>query len=189
MCFLYNNWRLKVYYLKTLYLELRCFLPYIVILNLPTTLPFGYLKKETVSTHTLITENLKKGYNYKYHKTLNTFSFCHTFWSWTYYHITEAATETVFQSICSFFPGATFSQFSRFVKQTCFFPGGSICSSNRPYYLIEKILIFPETLIIFSPRTHTNFPRASYFLIEQISIFQELLFSHRTDINLPVSSI
>ena len=47
----------------------------------------------------------------------------------------EAATETVFQNICYFFPGATFLQFSRrvylFVEQTCFFPGGSIYSSNR----------------------------------------------------------
>ena len=45
----------------------------------------------------------------------------------------EAATKAVF--ICSFFAGVTFLQFSRrvylFVKQTCFFPGGSICSSNR----------------------------------------------------------
>ena len=48
-----------------------------------------------------------------------------------------------------------------------------ICSSNRPYYLIEQILIFPETLI--SPQTHTNFPIP--------------LFSHRTDFNFPGSPL
>ena len=115
----------------------------------------------------------------------------------------KAATETVFQNICSFFPRTTLLQFSRmvylFVEQTCFsrrvyicssnrhkfskrvyrtdmfFQGGFICSSNRPYYLIEQILIFPKTFI---PRTHTNFP-----------IFQKLLFSHRTDINFLGASI
>ena len=46
------------------------------------------------------------------------------------------------------------------------FQGSSICSSNRPYYLIEQILIFPETLIL---------------VLEHIRIFQEPLFSHRTD--------
>ena len=82
--------------------------------------------------------------------------------------------------ICSFFPGATFFQFSKrvylFVKQTYFFSGGSICSSNRhvfsrrvyitcstnrhihifqeglsnkPYYLIEQI--------------YTNFLNTNYF--------------------------
>ena len=43
--------------------------------------------------------------------------------------------------------------------------GGYICSSNRPYYLIEQILIFLETLIL---------------ILEHIRIFQEPLFSHRT---------
>ena len=53
-----------------------------------------------------------------------------------------------------------------------FFPGGfnylfAEPEQNRPYYLIEKILIFPET----------------HLVLEHIQIFQEPLFSHRTDIN------
>ena len=31
-------------------------------------------------------------------------------------------------------------------RKDMFFQGGSICSSNRPYYFIKHILIFPETL-------------------------------------------
>ena len=50
-------------------------------------------------------------------------------------------------SICS----SNRHEFSRsvymFFEQTRIFQEGSICSSNRPYYLIEQILIFPETLI------------------------------------------
>ena len=65
------------------------------------------------------------------------------------------------------FPGGLF-------EKTCFFQGGSICSSNRPYYLIEQILIFPETLIL---------------VLEHIRIFQEPLFSHRTDTHFPGSPI
>ena len=34
-----------------------------------------------------------------------------------------------------------------FIEKIMFFQGESICSSNRPYYLIEQILIFPKTLI------------------------------------------
>ena len=67
-----------------------------------------------------------------------------------YFVYTEAATEKVFQNICSFFPGATFLQFSRsvylFVEQTCFFPGESICSSNRH--------VFPGGSILFSSNRH-----------------------------------
>ena len=54
------------------------------------------------------------------------------------------------------------------------FQGGSICSSNRHYYLIEQILIFP---------------RNPYLVLEHIQIFQEPLFSHRTDTHFPGSPI
>ena len=46
---------------------------------------------------------------------------------------TEAATETVFENICSFFPGATFYNF----------PGGSICSSNR-HEFSRRVYLFVE---------------------------------------------
>ena len=113
---------------------------------------------------------------------------------------TEAATETGFQNICSFFPGEIILQFSRrvylFVEQTCFFPEGFICYSNRhefsrrvfsmkvymfveqrPYYLIEHIILnFPETLIsIFE---HKRIFQEFHF--SQIFIFQETLSSPRT---------
>ena len=65
-----------------------------------------------------------------------------------------------------------------FIEKTCFFQRGSICSSNTTYYLIEQILIFPETLI-YTSNTY-EFSRSLYFLIEQILIFQEALSSPRT---------
>ena len=68
--------------------------------------------------------------------------------------------------------------FQRAYRKDMFFQGGSICSSNRSYYLIEQILIFPETLI-YSSNTY-KFSRSLYFLIEQILIFQEVLSSPRT---------
>ena len=46
------------------------------------------------------------------------------------------------------------------------------------YYLIEQILIFPETLI-YTSNTY-KFSRSLYFLIEQILIFQEALSNPRT---------
>ena len=57
--------------------------------------------------------------------------------------------------------------------------------TDRPfYYLIEQILIFPETL--FSPRTHTNFPGASFFSSNRYSfsrkpylVLKHLRFSRR----------
>ena len=77
-------------------------------------------------------------------------------------------------SICS----SNRHKFSRRVHQKdMFFQGGSICSSNRPYYLIEQILIFPETLIYTSNKY--SFSRSLHFLIEQILIFQEALSSPR----------
>ena len=69
------------------------------------------------------------------------------------------------------FPGASiFSsnrhEFSRrVIRKDMFFQEGSVCSSNRPYYLIEQILVFQEALS--SPRTPT--------------IFQETLSSPRTN--------
>ena len=78
-------------------------------------------------------------------------------------------------SICS----SNRHEFSRRAyRKDMFFQGSSICSSNRPYYLIEQILIFPETLI-WSSNTYEFF-RSLYFLIEQIFIFQEALSSPRT---------
>ena len=62
------------------------------------------------------------------------------------------------------------------------FQGGSICSLNRPYYLIEQIMIFPER----SSNIYEFF-RSFYFLIEHIQIFQEPLFSYQTDIHFPGS--
>ena len=66
----------------------------------------------------------------------------------------------------------------RAYRKDMFFQRGSICSSNRPYYLIEQILIFPETLIL-SSNTY-EFSRSLYFLIQQILIFQKALTSPRT---------
>ena len=81
-------------------------------------------------------------------------------------------------SICS----SNRHEFSRRAyRKDMFFQGGSICSSNRPYYLIEQILIFPETFI-WSSITY-EFSRSLYFLIEQILIFQEALSSPRTHTN------
>ena len=55
-------------------------------------------------------------------------------------------------SICS----SNRHEFSRRAyRKNMFFQEDSICSSNRLYYLIEQILIFPETLS--SPRTHKSF--------------------------------
>ena len=77
------------------------------------------------------------------------------------------------------FPGASICssnrhEFSRRAyRKDMFFQGGSICSSNRSYYLIEQILIFPETL--FNPRTHTNFPGASIFSSNRY-LFSRMLY-------------
>ena len=60
-------------------------------------------------------------------------------------------------------------------RKDMFFQGGSICSSNKPYYLIEQILI----LIPINP----------YLVLKHIQIFQEPLFSHRTDTHFPGSPI
>ena len=95
-------------------------------------------------------------------------------------------------SICSsnrhVFPGGSiFSsnrhEFSRRVYRTyiCFFKEKLYVhrTSNRPYHLIEQILIFPETLNFSNTY---EFSRILYFLTKQISIFQEALPSHRTHI-------
>ena len=61
-----------------------------------------------------------------------------------------------------------------------FFQGGSICSSNRPYYyLLEHILTFLEILSNSRTRTHTNFPGACILSLNIILNFQEALSSPR----------
>ena len=91
------------------------------------------------------------------------------------------------------------------------FPGGSICSSNRHefsrrvYMFFEQTRIFQEGLskryvfsrrfylfveqILLSHRTDINFPRNPYLVLEHIRIFQEPLFSNRTDTHFPGSPI
>ena len=97
------------------------------------------------------------------------------------------------------------------------FPGGSICLSNRQVffqesqglyiiffnrhkfsrrqfikqtYVFSRLFIEEQTLL--SHRTDTNFPRNPYLpvlVIEHMQIFQEPLFSLRTDIQFPGSLI
>ena len=62
-----------------------------------------------------------------------------------------------------------------FVEQTCFFPGGFLEQT-----CFFECLSVRRTDLIISHRTDTNFPRNSYLVLEHI--FQEPLFSHRTDI-------
>ena len=91
------------------------------------------------------------------------------------------------------------------------FPGGSICSSNRHefsrrvYMFFEQTQIFQEGLskrhafprrfFLFVEhtyiyhRTDTNFPRNPYLHLKHIQIFQESLFSYRTDTHFPGSPI
>ena len=97
-----------------------------------------------------------------------------------------------------------------FVEQTCFFPGGSICSSNRhvlsrKVYVLRTNMFFPGRSICSSNRhkfswrfyrTDMFFQGVSicslnrpYYLIEQILIFQEPLFFHQIDIHFPGSPI
>ena len=122
------------------------------------------------------------------------------------YKMCHHGTETVFRNICSFFPGATFFTIFQkglsadcrqtggspgvFVEQTCFFPGEFI-EQTFSYYLIKhNNTNFLRNFYYFSPQTHPKFPGASifvYFPFKQISIFQELLFSHQTDIHFPGS--
>ena len=77
----------------------------------------------------------------------------------------EAASETIFSNICSFFPGAMF--YTNFIEHTNF-PGGPVCSSNTYYFIrvfayfsLEHIIIFQEGILLH--RTHTIFPIASFF--------------------------
>ena len=93
----------------------------------------------------------------------------------------EAATETIFENICSFLPGAPFSVFSR-----------------RLYVFTEQMPIFQEPSLCVH-RTDTDFPGAPFYLpnryqfsrstsflaTEQIPIFQEHFFSYRIDNNFP----
>ena len=89
--------------------------------------------------------------------------------------ITEAVTDTktVFQNICSFFPGATFLQFFKsvylFVEQTCF--------SRRCYMFFEQTQIFQEDLsnkMFFSRTVYVCLSNRHYYLIKQI-IFPKTL--------------
>ena len=91
------------------------------------------------------------------------------------------------KNICSFFPEATFLQFSRrvdlFVEQTCFFKKGLF------FLFVEQTLLSQRTDTNFLRNPHLvlehiydsdEFSRSLYFLIEQIFIFQEALSSPRT---------
>ena len=51
------------------------------------------------------------------------------------------------------------------------FQGGSICLSNRPYYLFEQC----------------SFSQKPFLVLKRIRTFLEPLFSHGTDINFPGS--
>ena len=108
-----------------------------------------------------------------------------------------AANKTVFQNIYSFFPGATFFQFSNIpffqfsifcssismVEHTCFFPGGvyvlrtdtnfpggSICQTDL-YSLIEQIYTYFRRLP-YVVLVHILFSRR-LLCLEQIGNFQE----------------
>ena len=112
--------------------------------------------------------------------------------------IPEAATETIFENICSFLPGALFSKFFM-----------------RLYVFTEQITIFQEGMSVrwtdtnfpgahlCVHRTDTDFPGAPILAIEQVPIFlehaflateqiptfQEHLFSYRTDTDFPEALI
>ena len=107
-----------------------------------------------------------------------------------------------------------FQEIYLFVKQTSFFPGSSICSSNR-HVFFQEVLSVRQTDIFFPGgsifslnghdfsrrvylfveqtfylhRTDINLSRNPYSVLEHIRIFQEPLFSHRTDINFPGASV
>ena len=101
---------------------------------------------------------------------------------WTLNKVTEAATETIFENICSFLPGAPFSRLLQ--KALCVyqtdtnFPGAVFCSSNR-FQFPRKPFSARRTdnnflgRCICSPNRY-QFSRSSFFLtIEQIQIFQK----------------
>ena len=92
--------------------------------------------------------------------------------------ITEAVTDTktVFQNICSFFPGATCLQFFKsvylFVEQTCFFQEMLYVlqtDTNFPGRFIEQNVFFQEGLYLFVKQTllshQTDFPKNPYILV------------------------
>ena len=80
---------------------------------------------------------------------------------------TEAATETVFENICSFFPGAAFFKFFRSVH---------ICSSNRHEFSRRVYMFFEQTQIFQEGLSKRHvFSRRFYLFVE------ETLLSHRTD--------
>ena len=77
------------------------------------------------------------------------------------------------------------------------FPGGSICSSNRHEFsrrAYRKTCFFKEVLSVrrtdyIISSNDTNFPRNPYLVPEHIRIFQEPLFSHRTNTHFPGNPI
>ena len=109
-----------------------------------------------------------------------------------YLGFSEAASETIFENICSFLPGAPFSGFFQealFVHLTdANFPG-------RRGLFTEQIPFFQEASLCVH-RADTNFPGALFWLpnryrfsrntflsTEQITIFQEAFFEfQRTEI-------
>ena len=111
-----------------------------------------------------------------------------------------------FSNYLFFFSGATFFQFSKrvylLVEQIYFFPGGSICSSNRHVFsrrvyitcsTNRHIHIFQEGLskkpYYLIEQKYTNFSRNPFLVLEHIQIFQEPLIFHQTDIHFPESPI
>ena len=112
-----------------------------------------------------------------------------------YNMLSEAATETIFENICSFLPGAPFS--GVFQEALCVhrtdanFPGRFVCSPNR-YKFSRRMwsvhrtdTTFPGALFMCSPNRY-RFSRTTFLATEQIPIFQEpSLCVHRTDTNFP----
>ena len=83
---------------------------------------------------------------------------------------TEAATETIFENICSFLPAAPVSGFVQeafCVHQTdTNFSGGYLCSVNRYNFSRGPFYVFTEHIQVcqrhlFSYRTYTDLPEAS----------------------------
>ena len=105
----------------------------------------------------------------------------------------EAATETIFENICSFLPGASFSElFYVFTEQILIFqediffrrtdrnfPGDVFSARRTDNNFSRKVFLFFEQIPIFQEQ----FVLAT----EQIPIFQEHFFGYRTDTDFPGS--
>ena len=106
------------------------------------------------------------------------------------YIVSEAATETIFENICSFLPGTPFPVF--FQEALCNhrtdvnFPGRFVCSPNRykfsrrTWSVHRTDTIFLGALFMCSSNRY-RFSRSTFLATEQIPIFQEQFFSYRTD--------